>query len=410
MASAAQASQPAGHPLRIGHFRNLWIGVTISMFGDQFYMVALPWLVLQLTESSLALATILVAAAVPRAVLMLVGGVVSDRFPPRRVLIVTAVARAALVAVVALLAGLGVVQLWQLYVLAFAFGVADAFSFPASAALLPSLVPPEQYAPANAMMHGSAELSSLIGPAPAGIVVKHWGLAAAFWIDAVSFLGVILALWRLPEPEPRPEVPAAASERSVLGSMRDGIRYVVRDPALRTLMLVSTVLNLCLAGPLTVGLATMAKFRFDSPAAYGILLSCFGGGALVGMFVAGAVKWLPLGGRLLTVLMFAMAAAMLGLGMVYRLVPVAAMLAGMGLCAGVVNVQVMSWLQLRVAPEMLGRVMSVLMFSAVGLLPLSLVVAGAVAQLHLAALFMAAGGIILIAAFAMLLTPAAREI
>jgi MFS family permease len=407
-APAARGSSPVSHPLRIAHFRNLWIAATLSLFGDQFYLVALPWLVLQLTSSSLSLAVIMLAAAVPRAVLMLVGGALSDRLPPRRILIATGLTRAALVATVALLTGSGVIQVWHLYVLAFAFGIADAFASPASAALLPSLVSPEQYAPANAMLHGSAELSTLLGPAPAGLVVKHWGLAPAFWIDAVSFVGLVLALWRVPDPGLPSE--ARGAEAGMLGSIRDGLRYVVRDPGLRTLVVVSAVLNLCMAGPLTIGLATMAKFRFGSATAYGILLSCFGGGSLVGMILAGTVKRLPGRGWLLTALMFAMAAALFGLALVCALVPVAALLTAMGVCAGLVNIQIMSWIQLTVGREMLGRVMSVLMLSAVGLFPVSLVIAGALAQAHLAELFLGAGGLVLVAAVAVLLTPKARAI
>ena len=409
-APVAPDSSPVSHPLRIAHFRNLWIAATLSLFGDQFYLVALPWLVLQLTSSSLSLAAIMMAAAVPRAVLILGGGALSDRIPPRRILIATGLTRAALVATVALLTGSGVIQVWHLYVLAFAFGIADAFASPASAALLPSLVSPEQYAPANAMLHGSAELSTLLGPAPAGLVVKHWGLAPAFWIDATSFVGLVLALWRVPDRGLPSEASARGAEAGVLGSIRDGLRYVVRDPGLRTLIVVSAVLNMCMAGPLTIGLATMAKFRFGSATAYGILLSCFGGGSLVGMIVAGSVKRLPGRGWLLTALMFAMAAALLGLALVYALVPVAALLTAMGACAGLVNVQIMSWIQLTVAREMLGRVMSVLMLSAVGLFPVSLVIAGAVAQAHLAELFLGAGGLVLAAAVAVLLTPKARAI
>jgi predicted MFS family arabinose efflux permease len=409
-APAALGTSPVRHPLRITHFRNLWVAATLSLFGDQFYLVALPWLVLQLTSSSLSLAAIMMAAAVPRAVLMLVGGALSDRVPPRRILIATGLTRAALVATVALLTGSGVIHVWHLYVLALAFGIADAFASPASAALLPSLVSPEQYAPANAMLHGSAELSTLVGPAPAGMVVKHWGLAPAFWIDAVSFVGLVLALWRVPDRGLPSEASAEGAEAGVLGSIRDGLRYVIRDPGLRILIVVSAVLNLCMAGPLAIGLATMARFRFASATAYGLLLSCFGGGSLVGMILAGTVKRLPGRGWLLTALMFAMAAALFGLALVYALVPVAAILTAMGACAGLVNVQIMSWIQLTVAREMLGRVMSVLMLSAVGLFPVSLVIAGAVAQAHLAELLLGAGGLVLATAVAVLLTPKARAI
>jgi MFS family permease len=120
------------------------LGATISLFGDQFYLVALPWLVLQLTGSSLALGTILMTAAVPRAVLMLMGGFAGDQWSPRRILIGTASARALLVAAIAALSFIHAIRIWHIYLLAFAFGVADAFSFPALQALIPRIVSANQ--------------------------------------------------------------------------------------------------------------------------------------------------------------------------------------------------------------------------------------------------------------------------
>jgi MFS family permease len=408
---AAAPDQAAGHPLKIGLFRNLWIAATISLLGDQFFLVALPWLVLQLSGSGLALGTVLMAEAVPRAALMLVGGAVTDRFLPRTVLIATGVVRVVLVAAIAALTGLGAIRLWHIYVLACAFGVADAFSFPASTALLPSLVRPEQYAAADSMLQGSAQLSTMIGPAPAGFAIKHWGLASAFWFDAISFLGPILVLLWVPDQPRQPIVPPAGSAQpGMLRSIADGLRYVVQDPALRLLFVVSTVLNLCVAGPLAVGLAVMANLRFRSAADYGILISCFEGGALAGMLLAGALPRFSLRGWSLTALTFATAFTLFGLAMVGRLIAVAVLLAVMGMCTGFVNIQIMSWLQSRVKPDMLGRLMSVLMFSAVGLTPISFVVAGAVAEAHLAALFLAAGALVLITAFTMVFTAATRAI
>lgn len=409
----AGAGESAGHPLKIGYFRNLWIGATLSLLGDQFFLVALPWLVLRLTGSSLALGTILMAAAIPRAALMLVGGAVTDRFSPRNVLIVTGLVRMLLVASMAALTGLEIIRVWQIYVLACAFGVADAFSFPASTALLPSLVRPEQYAAADSMLEGSAQLSTMFGPAPAGLAIKHWGLAPAFWIDAVSFLGPVAALLWVPDrprqPVAQAGIPQSSLPRSnVLRSIADGLRYVLEDRPLRLLFVVSAVLNLAVAGPLAVGLAAMASFRFGSAAAYGIMLSCFEGGALAGMLLSGALQKFANRGWSLTALTFATGLSLIGLAVVNRLVAVAVVLAVMGLCAGFVNIQIMSWIQARVAPEMLGRLMSVLMFSAVGLTPVSFVLAGAVAGAHLAALYLAAGAIVLIAAFALLFTSPAK--
>ena len=408
--SAGPQPAPAkpGHPLRIAHFRNLWLGSAVSLFGDQFYLVALPWLVLQRTGSSLALGTILMTAAVPRAVLMLAGGALTDRLSPRRVLMATASVRSLLVAAIAVLAWLNVIHLWHIYALSLLFGVADAFSFPAGSALMPTLVASEQLPAANSVFASTAHLSGMLGPAPAGIVVKAWGIAQAFFLDAVSFLFVIVALWRVPE---RPKLPVPAAQRpSMLHSIGEGLRYVVNDPALRSLLMLTAALNFCMTGPVSVGLATMAKFRFGSAAAFGTLLSCFSGGALAGMMLAGMVKRPPRRGLLLVGISFLMGLGLLMVGLSYRLVPIAVTLAFMGIGAGFVNVHIMSWMQGRVERQVLGRVMSVLMFSAIGLLPVSLLVAGVVAQAHLSAMFVASGALVLAVGTAAALTSGVRQI
>src|SRR3954468_2519924 len=101
-AAARETRAAARSPLRTRHFRNLWLGSTVSLIGDQFYLVALPWLVLELTGSGLAVGTMLMVAAVPRAVLMLMGGALSDRFAPRRILLATTWIRMVLVGTVAI--------------------------------------------------------------------------------------------------------------------------------------------------------------------------------------------------------------------------------------------------------------------------------------------------------------------
>ena len=409
---SSAAPQPAsvrpGHPLSIPHFRNLWIGSAISLFGDQFYLVALPWLVLQLTGSSLALGTILMTAAIPRAVLMLAGGALIDRFSPRRVLMSTASARALLVAAIPVLAWLKVIHLWHIYALSLLFGVADAFSFPAGPALRPTLVAPEQLPAANSVFASTVHLSGMLGPAPAGLVVKALGIAQAFFLDAISFLFVIAALWRIPE-RPRPAAPAARRP-SMLHSIGEGLRYVLGDSALRSLIMLTASLNFCVSGPVSVGLATMSKFRFASATAFGTLLSCFSGGALAGIVLAGIAKRPPRRGLLLVGISFLTGLCLLIIGLSYRLVPIAITLALMGIAAGFVNVQIMSWMQGRVEQQVLGRVMSVLMFSAVGLLPISLLVAGVLAQQHLAAMFLAAGALVLAVGTVAALTSGVRHI
>jgi len=172
---AAPAVAPAAarppHPLRQPEFVRLWVGATISLTGDQFYLVALPWVVLQLTGSGVAMGTVAMAAGIPRAVLMLLGGAITDRTSPRRLLMITASARTLFVAAIGALLWMHALQLWHLYALAFAFGTADAFALPSAGAMLRAVVAPEQLPAANSVWQSSALVTSVVGPAPAGWLV-----------------------------------------------------------------------------------------------------------------------------------------------------------------------------------------------------------------------------------------------
>ena len=138
--TATVAAPPVEHPLRSANYRLWLIGGTISLLGDQFYLVALPWLVLQQTGSAVAMGAIMMAGAIPRALLMLMGGVVSDRISARKIMMATGAARTICVTAIGVLVWMRIVQTWELYALAFAFGVADAFAGPAQSAYLPTLL------------------------------------------------------------------------------------------------------------------------------------------------------------------------------------------------------------------------------------------------------------------------------
>src|SRR6266481_2806882 len=227
MATTAN-STPIEHPLRNPHYRRLLIGGSISLLGDQFYFVALPWLVLQRTGSAVAMGTVMMAGAIPRAVLMLMGGVLSDRISPRKIVISTASARTVCVTIIGLLVWFHVLQTWELYALAVAFGIADAFAAPASQAFMPFLLKREQMVAASSVSQSTAQLTTILGPTPAGFVIKALGLAWAFFIDAISFLFVIAALVTLPDP---PKTQAA--KKAVWHSILEGIDYVRKDVPLR---------------------------------------------------------------------------------------------------------------------------------------------------------------------------------
>jgi MFS family permease len=396
----------ATHPLRNPNYRLLWMGGTVSAAGDQFYMVALPWLILQLTGSGVVMGGIMMMGAIPRSVLMLLGGAVTDRVSPRKVLMTTASARTVLVASLAALVFAHQQHLWQLYFIAFFFGIADAFAAPAAQAFLPSIVAKEQLPAANSVSQATGQITTMAVPGPAGMLVAALGTAWAFFIDAVSFLFILAALWKLPDP---PKADPAKSRKNMIRSIQDGLLYVKNDVPLRSLMLLVAVLNFCIAGPFSVGIAFVSKRQFGSPMAYGLLMSSLAAGSLAGLLLAGVWK-LRRRGRLLLAVSVLIALCTASIGLLHQLWSLALVLFVMCAAAGFLNVQLVSWFQQRVERPMLGRVMSVLMFASVGLIPFSIAAAGVIIQWSLPGMFAVSGALVLLVTVASGMHRPVREI
>jgi len=376
------------HPLNVNYFRNLCAGIALSALGDQFYNVALSWSVLQMTGSSATLGSMLMLAAVPRTLMMLFGGLLCDRISPRRILICATSARMILVGLLAAITSISSIHLEILYALTIAFGFADAFTAPAMGTLVPTLVTADQLYGANSVTQAITPLCAALGPIAAGVMVKRFGSSAVFAFDSASFIFLIMSLYMVPE-KPRPVM---QSSSGIWVSIGDGIRCVIRDPSLRYVTLFATAVNLCLSGPVAVGLATLAKVRFDSPTALGALFSAFGAGTLIGMILAGAIgRQLRRRGWTLLILSAVVGLGFMALPFLMSLVATVLALAVMGVAGGFMDVQVVSWVQLRVANEFLGRVMSVLILTLVGLAPISIGVTGFAVQMHMSLTFLSAG-------------------
>jgi MFS family permease len=404
MATAAVPSSTVEHPLRNPDYRLWLIGGTISLLGDQFYLVALPWLVLQRTGSAVVMGAIMMAGAIPRAVLMLMGGAVSDRMSARKIMMATATARTICVTVIGVLVWLRILRTWELYVLAVAFGVADAFAVPAQAAYLPSLLNRQQLIAASSVSQSTGQLTTIVGPIPAGFVIKTLGVAWAFFVDAISFLFIIGALWRLPDP-PKSQI----TRKAVLHSIAEGIAYVAKDVPLRSLMLLVTIMNLCVAGPVSIGLAYLTKTRFDSPAAYGILVSAVAAGSLLGALLVGVWK-IRRRGVMILLVSVALGLCLGSIGLMGRLWSIASVLLIMGVAAGMVNIHIGAWIMQRIDVAVRGRVSSVLMLASFGITPISLAVAGFLVAWSLRLMFLLAGGVMLLAAAGAAFRKSVREI
>lgn len=425
-----EAGSPLKHVLRQRNFRLLWLGEGISLLGDQFYLIALPWLVLTMNGDALAVGGVLAVASIPRALFMLIGGAVIDRFSPRTVMLGSNLVRMAVVAVLAMLVFSGLIRLRGLYVIALVFGVVDAFFFPAQSAIVPQVVQKTHLQIGNSIIHGTAQLSRFTGPILAGVVIAFLGsaegaysaggehapdmvgIAYAFGFDALTFLVSAVTLMSMDMPKSRSESTRAHQHDSVWADIRFGLLSVWNATGLRTLFLLVMAINLLVNGPVLVGVPVLANGLFSEGAtAFGVLMSAYGGGNLLGVILAGSIPS-PSSRSMGAVLLATLSVLGCGvtlLGLISTVPFAVAILLVMGTANGYVSILFVTWLQSQIPQFMLGRLMSLLMFAAMGLNPISMALSGFFMKLYPSWTFGLAGALMLTIVLLSALNPRVRN-
>lgn len=377
---------------------------TATVAAEMFSYVALSWVTLQLTGSGAAVGAVLATQAVPRAVLMLVGGAISDRFTPLRAMLASAAARAVVLGAFAALLLTGHAQAWEVFAVAAALGVIGAFFYPARSSALPSVVEPELIQPANAWVFMATQAAVVAGPAVAGLVVARAGTGPAFAVDAAGFALAVLLLLQLRLPA------GGASRRPSNGLVRDvlaGLRYMWESPLTRAVLAVIVVLNFAVSGPFEVGVAVLARQVWGGPLALGFVMGAFGVGSLVGALAIRKLR-VPLGWAVIAVCVaFGVGFPLIGLFAVAW--PAAVVTALIGIVNACVSVLGLSWLQTQTPPALIGRVMSVVMAGSMAVGPFSYAIAGALVGVNVELPFAIAGVLALLTAIASVLSRTVRE-
>ena len=431
---AGARSLPMWRALAVRDFRLLWSSEAVSVVGDQFNFVALSWLVIDLTKSGLALGTVLIAMAVPRAVMLLPFGVMADRRPPRSMMLAAHLLRGVVVGALAALVLSGSATLPLLAVLGAMFGVLDALYLPAQQAFVPRTLDADRLPSGNSLLQGTLQLASIVGPPLAGAFIVVVGTGAAFVVDSISFFvaaaivllisgkGAVTAAVASGAPLTPAGAgsdPAAARstgdlpqpQPSFVTAIGEGVRYVLADAPLRTTLLLSMLINFALNGPAAVGMPWLAEIRYAAgPTGLGLLTAGWAAGALGGTVVAGNLH-VARPGRVLLLAIGISGAAMLVVAVAPWIALATTALVVMGALIGFVNIIAVSWLQSRIASDMMGRVMSLAMLMGFGITPLSLGVAGWLLDVNATALFVGSGLIVIGVTLAAALThfPAAFD-
>jgi MFS family permease len=363
-------------PLRERDFTLFWIGWTVSLIGDGFFLVAIAWQAFDLWNSPTALALVGVAETIPLVAFLLIGGVVSDRFERRRVLIASSALRGACVAVLGILAVSGRIELWHLFAISAVFGAGQAFQGPAAGAIVPDLVSRDLLVQANSLSQFVRQLAfAFIGPALGGLVVHVLGVGTAFLIDAATF-GFAIAMLSLLHPRPAAIQPSGAPA-SMRHDIAEGLRFVRANVWLWGTLGWALVGLFLLFGPFQVLLPFLVRNELGGDAGDLGLVFAFGGlGALLVSLVIGQTG-LPR--RHITFMYGLWVIACLQIA-AYALtsVPWQAMaISFVGEACWAGGLLVWITLMQRVVPtELLGRVKSVDWLLSTGLVPLSYAVTG----------------------------------
>ena len=394
-----------GKVLSLPDFRLLFTGTAASLLGDQFSLIATPWLVLKMTSDPLALGLILALEGLPRALFMLLGGAITDRFSPRKVMLAASLMRFALTALMALLVFSGAAEMWMIYLFGLLFGILAGFAVPAENSIVPMLVKKEDLQAGNSLIMGVTQLAGFIGPSLAGILIGRFsssntGIVLSFSIDSLTFLVSALTIWLIRQNmEKQAAIETGQTQQGMLAEILEGVRYLWADTALRMMFSVLMALNFLLIGPLMVGIPVLADQRLpQGAAAYGLLLSAFAGGSLLGILLAGTLPrpcWKSLSALILLLLAsFGVAIALLGLSASTWLD--FGLLALLGLGNGYMSILLFTWIQTRTPQNMLGRMMSLFTFSSTGLVPVSQALAGVVCKWSTTFMFLIAGLLVLV--------------
>jgi MFS family permease len=360
--------------LAVPNYRRYFAGQVVSLSGNWMQIVAEMWLVLRLTDSGLAVGVTSALQFLPILLFGAWGGLLADRVPKRRLLMVTQAAMVLPALALFALTASGAIELWMVFALVLARGAVNAIDNPTRQSFVIEMVGPERVVNAVSLNSVIVHSARIVGPAVAGVAIALWGVAPCFALNALTFVAMIVALWRMRPEQLRP-APLAAREPDAL---RAALRYVRGTPELAIPLALMAVV-----GTLTLNfqvlLPLLARFSFHAEAStYSLLVAAMGVGAVVGALATGArgrvSPGLVVGACLwLGALTLALAAA--------PTLPLALIaLPALGAAAVTFAAGVNSALQLRVESAMRGRVMALYSVVFLGSTPIGGPLLGWLAQ------------------------------
>jgi MFS family permease len=362
--------------LRHPNYRLWFLGQLVSLIGTWMQITAQSFLVFQLTHSTAYLGFVGFANGLPSWLFMLYGGVVADRVARRRLLVVTQSTMMLLALALAALAYTRLVQPWHVVLLALLLGTVNAFDAPAAQAFVFELVDREDVTNAIALNSSQFNLATVVGPTVAGLTYAAFGPAWCFGLNGVSYIAVIAALllMRLPDREPIARASSAFTE------LKNGVRYTLGHPILRSLIAIQAATALFGMAYATLLPAWAVAVLHGNAATNGLLQSARGVGSLLAALMIAALAHMGRRGRWLTLGTFAFPGALLIFASVRSLPLALLVLVGIGWSSLLLFNSANTLVQSHVEDAMRGRVMAIFSLTFFGGMPLCALWAGPLAD------------------------------
>ena len=362
------------------NFRLFWFGQCISLIGSWMQNIGQSWLVLELTHSALKLSIVTMLQFIPMMVLSLFAGTLVDRFPKQKILIITQTSLAVLAAALATLTWLDIVQYWHVLILSLLLGLVNTFDIPTRQSFVIELVGKEDLTNAIALNSTIFNLGRVVGPAVAGLLIGLMGISVCFYLNAVSFIGVIVNLWLIRVPSKTIRNDESGALKNVSRDIREGLNYIngkpiIKQPLLLLALISTFVMNYNILVPV------FAQQQLNQNATgYGLLMTSMGVGSFLGSLALVAkskngprLRYL-VGGALFTSIFL----ALLALERNFQLSCIT--LFFIGFCTIIFTTLVNTTIQLNSSNEMRGRVMSVYTLVFGGVVPIGSFFTGQVTE------------------------------
>lgn len=386
MTRVKAAARSSFGALSVRNYRFFLFGQIVSVSGTWMQSVAQAWLVLKLTNSGAFLGIVIALQMLPVLLIGPWGGLIADRFDKRRTLICTGAAAAALALVLGVLTATGVVTVWMVGAVALGLGMVNAIEVPTRQAFVSEMVGREHVVNAVSLNGVVMNGGRLVGPAIAGLLIVTFGIAPCFFVNAASYLAVIVALLAIRGDELLRRAPLARSR----GQLVEGFRYAWRTPELRIPLLMMALVG-TFAYEFSVTLPIFTKFTFHSGAeVFGLMTSFMAGGSVLGGLLV-AARARPTPRRL--AFACALFGALILLTAAAPTLPIAFILLALtGASSIFFAAMCNTTIQLAASPEMRGRVMAMYVVAFMGSTPIGGPIVGFVGQASGGRAALAVGG------------------